>query len=96
MSKLGEIISRNEERIRTDWISDMAKSVQRADLISGSSWTSRRAIFCRPLSEGASRRPTTLTRPAWSSAREFLQDISASRARQGFTPCRDRDVRAFA
>ncbi len=34
MSKLGEIISRNEERIRTDWINDMAKSVQRADLIS--------------------------------------------------------------
>src|ERR1700744_2621878 len=33
MSDLAEIIARNEERIRADWMSTMGKSVQRTDLM---------------------------------------------------------------
>ena len=34
MSELAEIISKNEEQILKEWIRDMGKSVQRADLMS--------------------------------------------------------------
>jgi rsbT co-antagonist protein RsbR len=87
MSKLGEIISRNEERIRTAWISDMTKSVQRADLISRVELDEQTRNLLSAIAKGASSaQADDITQPAWSSAREFLQDISASRARQGFTP----------
>lgn len=87
MSKLGEIISRNEERIRTDWINDMAKSVQRADLISRVELDEQTRSLLSAIAKGASSgQSDDITRPEWSGARELLQDISASRARQGFTP----------
>jgi rsbT co-antagonist protein RsbR len=87
MSKLGEIISRNEERIRTDWIGDMAKSVQRADLISRVELDEQTRNLLAAIAKGASSgQPDDISSPEWNSARELLQDISASRARQGFTP----------
>jgi rsbT co-antagonist protein RsbR len=87
MSKLGEIISRNEERIRTDWINDMAKSVQRADLISKVELEEQTRSLLSAIAKGASSdQSDDITRPEWNSARELLQDISSSRARQGFTP----------
>ena len=33
MNQLAEIVSRNEEQIRTEWVRDMGKSAQRTDLI---------------------------------------------------------------
>ena len=33
MNELAEIITQNEDQIRSEWIRDMANSVQRADLI---------------------------------------------------------------
>ncbi len=87
MSKLGEIVSRNEERIRTDWVNDMANSVQRSDLISKIELEEQTRSLLRAIVQGAtSDRSDDINAPAWSSAREMLQDISASRARQGFTP----------
>ena len=87
MAKLGEIISRNEERIRTDWINDMAKSVQRADLISKVELDEQARTLLNAIVEGtSSSRPEDVNGQAWSTARELLQDISASRARQGFSP----------
>jgi len=87
MSNLGEIISRNEEAIRADWMKHMTSSVQRADLISKVELEEQskdllKAIV-RGVSSGQAEDPSG---PAWSSARELLQDISASRARQGFSP----------
>ena len=34
MHELAEIISKNEEQIRAEWLREMGNSVQRADLIS--------------------------------------------------------------
>jgi len=87
MGKLGEIISRNQERIRTDWINDMAKSVQRADLISKVELGEQTRTLLEAIAQGASSGQTDdVTGSSWNSARELLQDISSSRARQGFTP----------
>jgi hypothetical protein len=34
MNELADIIVRNEDQIRTEWLRDMVKSIQRTDLIS--------------------------------------------------------------
>ncbi len=87
MGKLGEIISRNQERIRTDWIKDMAKSVQRGDLISKVELEEQTRALLTAITQGVSSGQTDdVSGSAWNGARDLLQDISTSRARQGFTP----------
>lgn len=87
MSKLGETISRNEQQIRADWMKHMTSSVQRTDLMSKVELEEQSKALLnsivRGLSSGQLEDPSGA---AWSSTRELLQDISASRARQGFTP----------
>lgn len=87
MSKLGEIISRNEKGIRADWTKHMTSSVQRADLMSKVELEEQSEALLNSLIAGlSSGRLEDPTGPGWNAARELLQDISASRARQGFTP----------
>lgn len=87
MSKLGEIIARNEDSIRAEWMKHMTSSVQRADLMSKVELEEQsRALLSSLIAGISSGRPEDVSGPAWSGAKEFLQDISASRARQGFTP----------
>jgi len=87
MGKLGEIISRNQERIRTDWTNDIAKSVQRADLISRVELEEQTRTLLGAIVQGiSSGQSDDVSGQAWNSVRELLQDISSSRARQGFTP----------
>lgn len=87
MNELSEIITRNEEQIRTEWIRDMSQSVQRTDLISKTELAEQCDTLLRSIAAGVhSGAPTDVTTPAWSQTREFLEEISASRARQGFSP----------
>jgi rsbT co-antagonist protein RsbR len=87
MNKLGEIISRNQERIRTDWIKDMSRSVQRADLISNAELEEQTRALLNGITQGSSSGSVEdISGSAWSSTRDLLQDISSSRARRGFTP----------
>ncbi len=87
MSKLGEIFSQNEEQVRADWLKHMAGSVQRTDLMSKVELEEQSRGLLKAIVRGASsNEPDNPSTPPWSAARELLQDISASRARQGFTP----------
>src|SRR5215471_4336058 len=87
MANLGEVISRNEERIRADWMNHMTKSVQRADIMSKVELDEQTRMLLSAIVKGASSdKLDDISGPAWSNARELLQDISSSRARQGFTP----------
>ena len=87
MSKLAEIISQNEERIRKDWIAGMTKAVQRADLMSKVEVEEQSRAILTAIVEGTMTNDSTdLKGPAWESAKDLLRDLSASRARQGFTP----------
>jgi rsbT co-antagonist protein RsbR len=87
MSDLAEIIFRNEEQILKEWIRDMGKSVQRADLMSkveldDQCRTLLKAVVTGVRVSGAS----DIEGVGWNEARDFLQSISSSRARQGFAP----------
>ena len=87
MSKLGEILSRNEDHIRGEWMKHMTASVQRTDLMSNVELQEQsRALLSAIIKGASSSQPDDPSSPAWSTARELLQDISASRARQGFSP----------
>jgi rsbT co-antagonist protein RsbR len=93
MSELAEIISKNEDLIRTEWIRDMSKSVQRTDLISQTELDEQcRTLLNAVVSGVRVSGPSDLTGSGWNTARDFLQDLSASRARQGFSPS---DVASF-
>jgi rsbT co-antagonist protein RsbR len=87
MSDLAEIIVRNEESIRAGWTRDMSKAVQRADLITKAELDEQCGALLRAIVEGVKTSgPTDVLSSGWSAARELLQEISASRARRGFSP----------
>ncbi len=87
MSKLPDLIRKNQEQIRTDWLKQMAISTRRSDLMSDSEAEEQTRDLLNSLMEGLKSGDTNnLDGDAWSSARSLMQSISASRARQGFSP----------
>jgi rsbT co-antagonist protein RsbR len=87
MNELAEIIARNEETIRAEWIGGMTKSIARTDLMSKSELDEQcRALLDAVAAGVKSSAPADIASPAWSAAHDFLREISASRARQGFSP----------
>ena len=87
MTDLAEIISRNQDQIRAEWIRDMSQSVQRTDLISKTELDEQCSTLLAAVIAGVrSSGPADLSAPGWQQARELLETISASRARQGFSP----------
>ena len=87
MNQLAEIISRSDDKIRAEWIDGMTRSMQRNDLISKSELDEQcRAILAAIVDGVKLSGPTDLAGAGWDTARELFQSISASRARQGFSP----------
>jgi rsbT co-antagonist protein RsbR len=86
MSDLAEIISRNEDQIRAEWSRDMSKSVQRTDLMSKTELDEQCKTLLAAVVAGFKSGSSDVESQGWSQAREFLEAISGSRARQGFSP----------
>lgn len=87
MNELAEIITQNEDQIRSEWIRDMAKSLQRSDLMSKAELEEQSRSVLNALVVGVrASGPSDLSGNGWNTARELLQEISSSRARQGFSP----------
>ncbi|HTV14671.1 MAG TPA: STAS domain-containing protein [Acidobacteriaceae bacterium] len=87
MSDLADVISRNEEQIRVEWIRDMSRSVQRSDLMSKTELDEQCGTLLQAVVIGVkSSGPSDIRSSGWAQAREFLEGLTASRARQGFTP----------
>jgi len=87
MSELAEIITQNEDQIRAEWLRDMAKSLQRSDLMSKAELEEQSLAVLNAVVMGVKTSgPTDMSGKGWNTARELLQEISSSRARQGFSP----------
>jgi len=87
MSRLAEVIARNEEPIRLDWLDNMSKSVQRADLMSSGELREQSHRLLSSIVRGIQvDESAQLSGAAWDETKELLQEISATRAHQGFTP----------
>lgn len=86
MNELAEIISKNESQIREEWIKEMSGSAQRPDLISKIELDEQcRSLLGAVVTGLRVSGPTDISGPGWNTARDLLQDISTSRARQGFS-----------
>jgi rsbT co-antagonist protein RsbR len=87
MNELAEIIAKNEDSIRAEWIRGMDKSVERTDLMDKSEFEEQcRAVLKAVVAGVKESGPADIGAPGWNSARELLKEISASRARLGFSP----------
>ena len=93
MNDLAEIISQNEERLRSEWIRTMSGAVERSDLISKAELDEQCSSILRAVVDGVKTSgPEDFAGAGWNGARDLLSSVSASRARQGFSP---RDVATF-
>jgi rsbT co-antagonist protein RsbR len=87
MSRLPEIIRKHEEQIRADWVKQMAAGVRRSDLMSDAEVQEQTRELVAAIIEGLhSGDGANLDGHAWAHARDLMQSISTSRARQGFAP----------
>ena len=87
MNELAEIIAKNEDSIRAEWIRGLDKSVERADLMDKKELDEQCGAVLQAVVSGLRvSGPADIAAPGWNTARELLKEISATRARQGFSP----------
>jgi len=87
MNELAEIIAKNQDQIRSEWLAGMTAVLQRADLISKAELEEQsRSLLSAVLDAIRISGPIDFSAKGWIAARELLEEISSSRARQGFTP----------
>jgi rsbT co-antagonist protein RsbR len=88
--RISEIITKNESALLADWIQEqLAATTLRRDLMKESELREQSRQFLNLIARAASAPEATLKdihTPSWEDAREFLSEISRSRARQGFSP----------
>lgn len=93
MNDLAEIISQNEDKLRSEWIRTMSSAVERADLMSKAELDEQCGSILKEIVDGVKTSgPENIAGAGWNGTRELLTSISASRARQGFSPT---DVATF-
>jgi rsbT co-antagonist protein RsbR len=85
---LVEIFERHEKDLLNVWMDlQLRSAASRRDLIKDNELREQSAQFLRLLRDATARAGTeSLESAAWTPVRELLDSISASRARQGFTP----------
>jgi rsbT co-antagonist protein RsbR len=93
VNELAEIVSKNQDQILTEWARDMGSSIRRADKIGKEELEGQCRDLLNSVVEGLKRNgPSDLDAAPWNAVRQFLEEMSASRARQGFSP---EDVATF-
>ncbi len=87
MNDLAEIISRNEDQIRTAWSRDLTSSLLRSDLMSNAELAEQSRAILSAIVDGVRTDGSgNISGSGWNNARDLLHEISGSRARQGFSP----------
>lgn len=82
---LGAIIGAHQDTILAEWNSEISGSVRRSDLMKDAELQTQCTRFLRLLAEATSSGDTNGQSEMFAPLREMLNDISASRALQGFT-----------
>jgi rsbT co-antagonist protein RsbR len=87
MSLIAEVIRKHEADLTADWIQAIATSTRRSDLMKDSELKSQASQFVRALSDAIEGGKTEdIGARVFDPVRELLEEISHSRAVQGFTP----------
>ncbi|WP_447984866.1 STAS domain-containing protein [Nitrospira sp. Nam74] len=87
-SRIPDILKTCEQDVLKEWLThQLSATTLRSDLMKESELRQQSTEFIRLLSEATHRGTAAdLDRQEWAALKGFLCDISASRARQGFTP----------
>src|SRR5262252_4050624 len=86
-SRLPEIIRANEAEILSSWMSSQLQSLAtRRDLLSEGDLQRESRDFLNAVSRAAAQGNVDISSSSYASVRDFLASLSASRARQGFSP----------
>ena len=86
MSKLAEILQKNESDLLSDWMNEQLAAVRRRDLMNDVDLQTQSSELLRAITQAAKGgNLTELSRNEWTPVRDRLTDISASRAKQGFS-----------
>jgi rsbT co-antagonist protein RsbR len=84
---LAGILNQHESEILKDWMALQLKATsRRADLISNSDLQAQSKEFLAAFRQALTSGSEDTMGPDWKAVREMLGEISASRARQGFSP----------
>ena len=87
MSKIADTLQKNEADLLADWIKEQLASVRRRDLMDDNELRTQSTELLRSIASAARNgNVSDIAGDEWSPVRERLSDISASRAKQGFTP----------
>jgi rsbT co-antagonist protein RsbR len=88
-SRIPEMIAKYESDLLADWMREqMAATTLRGDLMKESELREQSRQFLSLFVSATSQQASLgdISAPAWEDTREFLSNISRSRARQGFSP----------
>jgi len=91
-SVLGPIIAQHRQEILSEWLQEMSGSTRRSDLMKESELQTQCARFLDLLVDATASTAISLQSSAYDPLRTMLEEISASRAVQGFTA---RETAAF-
>ena len=84
---LNDLLQRDEASLVQRWIdSQLAAVGHRADRISRSEVADQSRRFLSLLREAVGSGTTDIQSPAWANARQLLDELSSTRAHQGFSP----------
>ncbi len=87
MSKLAEIFQKHQDDIVADWSKGMSSANRRKDLISDADLKAQSTeLFAAIAKASKTGSLSDIEGSDWREVREILSSISASRAKQGFTP----------
>ena len=85
LTNLPKIVAGDRAALNEDWLREMSEAVRRGDLMKESDLRQQCARFLDAFVAALNSAGANVKSPAWDGVREFLGEISASRARQGFT-----------
>ena len=87
MSKIADILQRNESELLSDWMKEQLAAIRRRDLMNDVDLQTQSTELLRSIANAARNgNVTDLSGSEWAPVRERLAEISASRAKQGFSP----------
>ncbi len=87
MSRVPELIRKNEAEILQSWMKEMAATTRRADLVNDRDLLSQSSVLLSLLAEAMkSGNISDFRGQEWSRLRDHLAEISRARAQQGFSP----------
>jgi rsbT co-antagonist protein RsbR len=88
-SRLTEMIAKHESDLLADWMREQLEATTlRSDLMKEAELREQSRQFLKLIIRALSQQAglNDINAPSWEDTREFLSDISRSRARQGFSP----------